>query len=164
MRYAEMASFRNQEIAVETDGPLSDKSRRAIATPAHLRQVLHRWWWNSRLRILLPEFRSLLGHIRLVLEIHVWERRGLAGPLPSAFGWLEAVWTRQRRRAHMDYMQQIHDRYPFLSTIDVAIADQSWRAGAAWRDRIDSEHNQKNIDPSSPAPSHLEPNRPWMSP
>lgn len=50
-----------------------------LPTPSHpfLFGVPRRWWWCSRLRVLLPELGNLVHRIRWVLEIRAWELRGI---------------------------------------------------------------------------------------
>jgi hypothetical protein len=93
-------------------------------------RALRRWWWRSRLRILLPEFHNLACRIRWVLEIREWEHRGYREPLPRGYRWKEDSRTRLLQSAYIRYMRQkLIPQYPFLTLVDWVLLEHIWFAG-----------------------------------
>jgi hypothetical protein len=101
--------------AATKSGAQADKSGPPISTWPSPVRVLRRWWWRSRLRVLLPEFRNLIRRIRWVLEIRDWKNPGYRAPLPSLFQLTSIPEPLDCKRAYIEYMQQITARHPSLT-------------------------------------------------
>ena len=120
--------YHHETGAKETHAPLNI-SPLSTPTSFFLVQFLRRWWWSSRLRVLLPEIRTLACRMGWILEIRAWEMRGHRRPIPSIVGLAEGLQARKAKHACIPYMQQIQTRYPSLTIVDLFLVEQGWLAG-----------------------------------
>ena len=111
-------------------------------------RVLRRWWWRSRLRVLLPEIRNLVCRMGWILEIRAWEMRGHRKPIPSVIELAEDLQARKAKRAGIPYMRQIQARYPFLTIVDLCLVEQGWLAG--WESGVRTYISQNNNSSAYP--------------
>jgi hypothetical protein len=114
--------------ASELGGP-SGISSLPTSTRGTLQSRLHAWYFCSALRVLKAELGSLRHRIRMALEIHAWGLRGYRGRLPSVLATAPTPAAKNSKRGYIRYTQQILDRYPFLTIVDLSLVEQGWMAG-----------------------------------
>ncbi len=125
------------------------------SSPVFAFRFLRRWWFCSRLRVLLSELGNLTCRIRWALEIRAWEYSGCKGPLPSLYQLSAAPESSSRKRAYILYMQRISARHPSLTVIDHNLILQAWKDGWESCVREDIRSGQSGLDSSAyPEVSH----------
>jgi hypothetical protein len=89
---------------------------------------LQLWYSSSVLPILLNEIYAVCHRIRLVLEIREVEH--LRGTETVALWMGRCAVTGRGTPNYIAYIQQVLDRYPFLSIFDSLLLTEAWKAGS----------------------------------
>jgi hypothetical protein len=102
---------------------------------------------KSLLPILLKEFRSLCH--RIALEMRTRQELSLGLPIvPQSLLATSVVGPEAYRHAYRRDMKKLEADQPFLSTSDLILATQMWRAGSNWC--ADNCHRLRSQERSSP--------------
>lgn len=101
---------------------------------------LRRWYRRSSLRLLLHDLHSLPYRMGWTLEIY--EAGRLRGKV-EVRRWAEGCavggpYTHE----YILYMQQIEDKYPFLSLFDRLLLTEAWKAGSVSGVPLDKRHDR----------------------
>jgi hypothetical protein len=116
----------------------STHARPPISTFARLR----RWYRHSALRLLVAEIRALGHRSRWALQIREVE---LLRGKDSVRMWMDDSLVggpQSYKLAYICYMQQIEERFPFVSISDLLLLAQVWKAGSEWNGRKDTSQSQ----------------------
>jgi hypothetical protein len=110
------------------NNPIYPDSHVSITHPV---RMLYRWWWRSRLRLLLGEFRSLASRLRWTLEVRRWENSGYRQPAPQVIGAYLDIQARNRRSvpAFGRFTNGLEARFGYLSICDICLMSHAYLEG-----------------------------------